>query len=963
MSAADQLGGAVERWVQLTYTVIDSTRGDGYPGSGGGWQVKQASPSLRPDEQELLLRATSSVLLPPKGLPRFPSEAEIADLPVRLRYAAHAGRGVWCQSAPAGSDATGRPNNVFNHAVLDRSVRDQTVLDQTLRDQSVGPRALRPIQAWRAPGWLRPFGAAATRAAQFDVTPPLHGTAVTRERAVAFLLDPDVYRFDTFALLLDAAATGRPVVLATRSVDEAALWIGALSFFMSPQRCAALSFSTYERAEELLTKERSERAATAVAAVPRDDLTAVADLVSDGDESILVVDPDDEVVTRTVDGLEYRLTRLDQRVTVSEWSRLAADVCCEPAEMVGRVLERLDEVSQGLRGDELLAWPLAAAVATNQADFPLAARAAVELALAGVPHDLELSSSLGPLLVHLNNDTAVSADAAWARVEVQAAAPAPNPAMVRLAVETYLRKAAADDNWLLQSARPPMPAATPAIRFGPEDAARIRPIIESMLARLADGAAAQLPAPTRCLHVLRGLDFAVRVERLVGPMALGAMPEIDALAVEAAEYVAGPAGAVIAAGTAEIEDVTLRRWLVPALVSTMSPDSLPGTRLPVAVTEQLSRAYPVERLVAAASAEQVEGDLVQVEVVLARAIGQLPDGERLRSLGAALRLRWASTPTAEPTTAEVGELLNSVSAGRPFDVQELRRIVELVGPDRDHLLVKPCLARLADWVEDEGAASLARALLRIPLRHPRADAEHPTPVTFPSTERELLGLVVDGLGDRTLLAVDGIRSDAGTLLSRADSLWPRLTAEQRTVIAPWLTVWAFESAIAIHLSAHATVGKPLVRASAAYPLTASWQDAVELGLPTALPLLTIRLVAQDGDEPLWYWLAVAWARVLIGQPTGVHGWQGEPDLRKLPVDAVLVHVLEQVAPEQAERLLRRALAVGESGHSYAEGLRERTLQRLLASAPGPAVRKSSESRVKGFRVVRPGAKWKRGPEA
>jgi hypothetical protein len=941
MSGTDRFGGAVERWVQLTYTVIDSTRGDGYTGSGGGWQVKQASPSLRPDERELLLRATSSVLLPPKDLPRFPSEAEIADLPVRLRYAAQAGRGIWCQSAPAGSDATGRPNNVFNHAVLDR-VRQH---------QAAGPDALRPIQAWRAPGWLRPFGAAATRAAQFDAEVPLRGTSVTRERVVAFLLDPEVYRFDTFALLLDATATSRPVVLAARSVDEAALWIGALSFFMSPQRCSALSFSTYERAEELLTKER---AATAVTAIPRDDLAAVADLHPDGDESMLVVDPDDEVVSRMVDGLEYRMTRLDQRVLVTEWSRLAADVCCEPAETVVRVLERLDEVSQGLRGDELPAWPLAAAVATNQQDFPLAARAAVALALSAVPRDLELSTPLGPLLVHLSQDDAVSAAAAWARVEALTSAPAPNPAIVRLAVETYLRKAAADDNWLLQRSRPPMPTASPEIRFGSEDGARIRPIIESMLARLADGAAArELPAPTRCLHVLRGLDFAVRVERLVGPMALAAMAEIDALAQEAAELLAGPAGAAIAAGVAEVEDVTLRRWLAPALASAMSAASLPGTRLPLGVTELLSRAYPLEQLVAAVSAEEVENDLAQVEVVLARGTGQLPDGERLRPLAAALRLRWASAQDAEPTTEEVGELLNSVSTGKPFSVKELRRIVELVGFDRDHLLVEYCMVRLADWVEGEGAPALARRLLRIPPRLQRTS----------TTGRELLGLVVDGVGDRAVLAEDGMRWDAGMLLSRADGLWPRLTAEQRTVIAPWVTVWVFESAIALNLSARTKVGKPLVRASVMHPLTTSWQQAVDLGLPAALPMLKVRLLAEDGDEPLWYWLAVAWVRVLIGQPTKAHGWQGEPDLRKLPVDEVLGHVLDQVAPEQVERMLRRALAVGESEHSYDQGLRERTLHRLLATAPVPAGRESSDSRVKHSRFTRPGAKWKRGPEA
>src|SRR4051812_49344149 len=71
-----------QRWGQLTYTVVDSTRAYGDGGPGGGCQVKRAGAGLRPDEQERMLRATASVLLPPKGLPRFPSEAEITELPV-----------------------------------------------------------------------------------------------------------------------------------------------------------------------------------------------------------------------------------------------------------------------------------------------------------------------------------------------------------------------------------------------------------------------------------------------------------------------------------------------------------------------------------------------------------------------------------------------------------------------------------------------------------------------------------------------------------------------------------------------------------------------------------------------------------------------------------------------------------------------------------------------------------------
>ncbi|WP_308289857.1 hypothetical protein [Mycolicibacterium mageritense] len=60
-----------------------------------------------------------------------------------------------------GSDSTGRPGNVFAHVVLDRT-------------PFAAPQR-RPIEWWRSPQWVRPFGAAAVGRATIADSPPCSG--------------------------------------------------------------------------------------------------------------------------------------------------------------------------------------------------------------------------------------------------------------------------------------------------------------------------------------------------------------------------------------------------------------------------------------------------------------------------------------------------------------------------------------------------------------------------------------------------------------------------------------------------------------------------------------------------------------------------------------------------------------------------------------------------------------------
>ena len=78
------------------------------------------------------------------GLGDFPTTAELASRTRRLafRFDDDDGASVWWHAVEAGDDATGRPGNVFTHSVAIAGL----------------PDTLRPIDLWRSPSWLMPFG-------------------------------------------------------------------------------------------------------------------------------------------------------------------------------------------------------------------------------------------------------------------------------------------------------------------------------------------------------------------------------------------------------------------------------------------------------------------------------------------------------------------------------------------------------------------------------------------------------------------------------------------------------------------------------------------------------------------------------------------------------------------------------------------------------------------------------------
>jgi hypothetical protein len=405
----------IGRYGQLTYTSFDTAA------HMGGWQVKETSADLSPDEVHALTSGVRTVFRPAQVLPAYPTPAQLERGPRRLAYGRLDRRraGYW-HTVPAGSDSTGRPGNVFAHALLDRAP---------------GDRSDRPIQWWRSDGWLCPYGPHAVGAARLPAEPPASGTAVTKDSVVQFALDPGAWRLATLFGLLDAVATaldgGRPVVLGVESADSAAQWIGLVSFLMSSGTAARLHFSTFDRADQLTLARQSGQHLTAV---PVEDLEFVPeDVVAISEHATLSLGELDREPHRTADG---------QAITVTPWSAMAQVVLLD-AESARSVLDDIDHYSAQVADSGLHpAWPLAMSVA-HRDEFADALTEAHAVIAAHSPRAASDSVVARTVADVMRNALGTSTADAWKAVQDTDDGPAAD-----LADIAYLCRAVADEEWL-----------------------------------------------------------------------------------------------------------------------------------------------------------------------------------------------------------------------------------------------------------------------------------------------------------------------------------------------------------------------------------------------------------------------------------------------------------------------------------------------------------------------------------
>ncbi|MEO3761063.1 hypothetical protein ABGB19_22620 [Mycobacterium sp. B14F4] len=415
----------MNRYGQLAYTSFDA------PGSAGGWQIKQAAGDLSADETQTLLAGMRTVFDPVQPLPAYPTPEQLQQGPRRLAYRridAHSA-GYW-HTVPAGSDSTGRPGNVFAHAVLDRTA-------------DAAPRH-RPIQWWRSPRWVCPYGTAAVARAVLPDEAPGPAAAVTKASVVAFALDTSTWRLATLFGLLDAVAAaldgGAPVVLGVESADAAAQWIGLVSFLMSPGTAARLNFSTFDRADQLGAALAGKQHLTAVPVADVDRIPA----------GVVVID---ETATLSLGefGGEPHRTSTGQAIVVTPWSAMAQVVLLEPG-WARAVLDDIDRYADEVEDTALPpAWPMAVAVeaAEQYADAHAEARSVIA---AHTPREVDPGSTVGATISTVMTELVGTSTAdAWDAVQH-----APAGSAAEHADLTYVCRAITDETWLSQLGPIPM---------------------------------------------------------------------------------------------------------------------------------------------------------------------------------------------------------------------------------------------------------------------------------------------------------------------------------------------------------------------------------------------------------------------------------------------------------------------------------------------------------------------------
>jgi hypothetical protein len=420
------------RYGQLAYTSFDRA------GGAGGWQIKQTIGDLAADETQWLVSGIRTGFQPVEPLPDYPSPQQLEASPRRLEYRRSAdpdypAAGYW-HTVAAGADSTGRPGNVFAHVLLDRA-------------PDAEPR-LRPIQRWRSPSWLRPYGAAAVGRALLPDDPPAAGQVVTKDSVVAFALDTRTWRLGTLLGLLDAVAAalegGAPVVLGVASADFAAQWIGLVSFLMSPGTAARLNFSTFDRADQLGT---ALRAGLHLSAVPVTDLGALP-------AGTLAIDETATLSLGELGGEPHR-TAAGQAIEVTAWSVMAQEALLDPRS-ARAVLDDLDRSAAQTEDLGLHpAWPLAVVIAADEM-FAAAHPEAHAVITTHPPGGIAPGSPTAGLVDHaLSALVGETTSDAWKAAERNLPGFAGEHAAL-----TYLCRAIDDDTWLDQLGPIPVGAHT-----------------------------------------------------------------------------------------------------------------------------------------------------------------------------------------------------------------------------------------------------------------------------------------------------------------------------------------------------------------------------------------------------------------------------------------------------------------------------------------------------------------------
>ncbi|SDS76316.1 GAP1-N2 domain-containing protein [Microlunatus soli] len=583
-----------DRYAELTYSSFD----DGV--SGGGWQVKQVRGRLSDPERDALRAQLSTYLDTGVELPRFPTPEQIAGFPRRLVYAPAsgfaaggpaadgsavgrpaAGACAWWHTAPAGVDASGRPGNVFSQVVLDR--RPST------------PPVFRPIDLWRSPSWLTPYGPEQVAAAELAPGLPGPGTGVDLDALIDFCF-ADFDKIAVLGPLLDACAAavvgGPPVILGVLNPERSAQWIAAVSRLTAPLISRTIYFSTLERAPGLA--EALQRGLRLIC-IPSADVAEVDHARrSLGTPTVLLVEdefPELGDLGGPDESAHPHRTGHGDRIAVTAWSVLARVVLeAESPDQARTVLARIDPIveqvaavtgtgrSPGYSAD----WPLAMAVAEAGELFVEAQPEAARVIGRNSPADLEqLPDLYRPAAAVIATQCGTTTRDAWRQWRstvvgsaVRSSAdhdPVHDHGAVHdhgsgadrdqdngypigsvLIFDSYLRRAIVDDDWLIRADGVPLPEPPPSV-----DRDRLAGLVDQRLRELLD-----LPSPDPLL-VARLADLLVRTGLADDPTTARLSHLAD---VALTPRLTGAGAAELVGRIGPLAEQTLERVIRPGLV-------------------------------------------------------------------------------------------------------------------------------------------------------------------------------------------------------------------------------------------------------------------------------------------------------------------------------------------------------------------------------------------------------------
>ena len=315
-----------------------------------GWGIGQRV-GLSDDEAQALQKIIPTSIDSPKELPRFPGREEVLAMDRRVAVLAapwSAERNnddkVLVYSSPAGEDATGRRGNVFSEAFVFRGS------DKRRTSDYLGSEDL----------WM-PFGTLEVNAVPVHDGTLAVGPLSDSRRVWEWIFDPNspIDRAAVLRLLLSAVdyAVMKPntpqspkaVVIGGPS-EEAALWIAAIHLSASPASLSGLTWSTFERANNL---QRALDAGLQIICVPQQDY----DVAKRNAQVICVptwMEPatlDDSAQMHTING---------SKCPVSEWETLFEYQCVD-ADSAARISDAAVESNESGHP----AWHLAATALMN----------------------------------------------------------------------------------------------------------------------------------------------------------------------------------------------------------------------------------------------------------------------------------------------------------------------------------------------------------------------------------------------------------------------------------------------------------------------------------------------------------------------------------------------------------------------------------------------------------------------